>query len=685
MYKVLLNDETAILDPSQGAFVEEPDLSLEDSSAGSFSFTIYPENPGYELVSDALMTGSVSVFWDDDLLYRGRIIQTEKGFRFGITVQTEGELAYLADTIQRPAEYHEATVRAYLSKLIAAHNAQVDSSKAFEVGVVTVDNDALQVHKYTNWESTLDVILKDLVEDYGGHLRVRHANGHRYLDYLKDWPRLSDQQIEFGENLLDYSENTSATDLATVCIPLGARQEQSDIEALEKRLTIESVNGGSDALELPEAIAKYGRIVKTLVCDDVETASILKKRGQDWLTSNQYETMELTLSAVDLADFGVDTDHLRMLDRIRCTSDPHGLDREMGLTAVHLKLLDPVQNTYTLGSKQAGFSKSVRQSQYQMLADLRNQPTKHHVLTQALENATQLLTSVGKDGHVIFSPSLAEPNELFITDYDNLDDAQHCWRWNLNGLGYSSTGINGPFETAITMDGTIAGKFIAAGTIGADQISIEYTSEQDTKLQNGLKNTSDGIKLWASEGLAGALNDSKAYTDSELNGYYTKAQIDVKTNSITSTVSQKVGASEVSSMISQSASAIRLKATTLAWDADKSSMDSSGELTAWKMNAMEGIEVWPENVNTEPYIDFHSNLNKGTDYQGRLSLENSRFKFKTSGGATNGVIQCGDIYCNGAVAVYKGGWRTGKTKTIAINNTALRFVGGIYVGNLHYE
>ena len=685
MYKVLLNDETAILDPSQGAFVEEPDLSLEDSSAGSFSFTIYPENPGYELVSDALMTGSVSVFWDDDLLYRGRIIQTEKGFRFGITVQTEGELAYLADTIQRPAEYHEATVRAYLSKLIAAHNAQVDSSKVFEVGVVTVDNDALQVHKYTNWESTLDVILKDLVEDYGGHLRVRHANGHRYLDYLKDWPRLSDQQIEFGENLLDYSENTSATDLATVCIPLGARQEQSDIEALEKRLTIESVNGGSDALELPEATAKYGRIVKTLVCDDVETASILKKRGQDWLTSNQYETMELTLSAVDLADFGVDTDHLRMLDRIRCTSDPHGLDREMGLTAVHLKLLDPVQNTYTLGSKQAGFSKSVRQSQYQMLADLRNQPTKHHVLTQALENATQLLTSVGKDGHVIFSPSLAEPNELFITDYDNLDDAQHCWRWNLNGLGYSSTGINGPFETAITMDGTIAGKFIAAGTIGADQISIEYTSEQDTKLQNGLKNTSDGIKLWASEGLAGALNDSKAYTDSELNGYYTKAQIDVKTNSITSTVSQKVGASEVSSMISQSARAIRLKATTLAWDADKSSMDSSGELTAWKMNAMEGIEVWPENVNAEPYIDFHSNLNKGTDYQGRLSLENSRFKFKTSGGATNGVIQCGDIYCNGAVAVYNGGWRTGKTKTIAINNTALRFVGGIYVGNLHYE
>ena len=101
-------------------------------------------------------------------------------------------------------------------------------------------------------------IKEDLVDDLGGYLRVRNVNGTAYLDYISDYDNVSTQSIEFGENLLDFSRNTDVSDIATVFIPLGAKLEESPIAALEQRLTIESVNNGSDSLVNLDAVKKFG-------------------------------------------------------------------------------------------------------------------------------------------------------------------------------------------------------------------------------------------------------------------------------------------------------------------------------------------------------------------------------------------------------------------------------------------
>lgn len=61
-------------------------------------------------------------------------------------------------------------------------------------------------------------------------------------------------------------------------------------------------------------------------------------------------------------------------------------------------------------------------------------------------------------------------SELLIMDTDDLETASHVWRWNINGLGYSSTGINGPYGIAITNDGQIVADFITAGTLNVSKI-----------------------------------------------------------------------------------------------------------------------------------------------------------------------------------------------------------------------
>lgn len=82
----------------------------------------------------------------------------------------------------------------------------------------------------------------------------------------------------------------------------------------------------------------------------------------------------------------------------------------------------------------------------------------------AVQNATNLLTTA-LGGFIVKTR-----NELFILDNEDINKAEKVWRWNINGLGYSKTGINGPYETAMTQDGQIVANFITVGTMSVDRI-----------------------------------------------------------------------------------------------------------------------------------------------------------------------------------------------------------------------
>lgn len=86
------------------------------------------------------------------------------------------------------------------------------------------------------------------------------------------------------------------------------------------------------------------------------------------------------------------------------------------------------------------------------------------VLAQAKQNATEQLTAAL--GGYIYKTQ----NELFIMDTDNPNTARKVWRWNLNGLGYSKNGINGPYELAMTQDGRIVADFITTGQMDVARI-----------------------------------------------------------------------------------------------------------------------------------------------------------------------------------------------------------------------
>lgn len=85
-------------------------------------------------------------------------------------------------------------------------------------------------------------------------------------------------------------------------------------------------------------------------------------------------------------------------------------------------------------------------------------------LSAAKKDATkQIITAMG--GYVYKTQ-----NELYIMDSIDPKAATRIWRWNVNGLGYSKTGIDGPYETAITQDGKIVADFITTGKLNTNVI-----------------------------------------------------------------------------------------------------------------------------------------------------------------------------------------------------------------------
>lgn len=108
------------------------------------------------------------------------------------------------------------------------------------------------------------------------------------------------------------------------------------------------------------------------------------------------------------------------------------------------------------------------QNQVVTLMDAVSSPTStfQQMMQSAISNSTALITG-NKGGYVVLHDSDAdgEPDEILIMDTPSIATAQKVWRWNKNGLGYSSTGYNGTFGTAITADGSIVADFITAGTL----------------------------------------------------------------------------------------------------------------------------------------------------------------------------------------------------------------------------
>lgn len=501
MYKIYADDILIYDDTSSDPFfkVASPRLTMEEGAAGSLQMTIAPGNAGYDYI--VRMNTEIRVEKDGAWLWSGRPLQESMDFWNQRQITCEGVLAYFNDTIVPHNVYDfmsEFGTMFLIDVLLQNHNERVPDSRKIFPGVCLVHK---SIHMDTDYGTTMEYLNK-MVDECGGFLQIRRGYNSQvekdvfFLDYMDKEENTGSQTIEFGKNLMDFTKTYDSTEYATVVVPLGAKQSSEEEEGESDYLTVASVN--DDSIYVPssqEAIDTYGWIERVVHWDDVTDPNQLLSLGQNYLSDMQFDTMVLEVSALDLHYLNPDIQGIRVGDMIRVVSAPHGIDRKFPVKKLDIPLDQPQNATIQLGDNvKVTLTSSSNKLESDILKAIETEINEDAILNAAKANAAAIM-NMTLNGYV----TVLTETDLYGTHSEGLyvsqsiplkDDqgnfiAQRFWKWSTSGLGYTDDGGQ-TWKAAITMDGTIIGERIAAGSIHGSKITAGTLDIVTSSGQSGL-------------------------------------------------------------------------------------------------------------------------------------------------------------------------------------------------------
>lgn len=371
------------------ALVLSPKLTREVSKGGSLVFTMTRDHAQYDMLQK--LSTVVQVRRDGKEIWRGRVLKHEADFYNRRVVYCEGALSYFNDSSITPFNY-KGNLRQFLQHLIDAHNDQVKSKmKCFQLGTVTAAlgnlvvqfGDADQYGVGEDYGKVWDILDKLVLKVFGGYFYCSFdsstgLNVLNYCDQAVEAKRQTAQKIEYGQNLLNLSETTDATDLYTRIYPIGNKHtvdtskwyyklmwwRDTSKDKHEERWGIMETDAATVAQYLPAsgysynleegwiqndaAVQKFG-IITRIVELDTDSANDTFAAGVQALQQNYAMKTSYVIRAVDLVDAGYDTDRLDFAMYSNIISAPHSVDAIMLCTKLIEPLEKPAQKEFTFG------------------------------------------------------------------------------------------------------------------------------------------------------------------------------------------------------------------------------------------------------------------------------------------------------------------------------------------------
>ena len=425
----------------------------------------------------------IRVLQNEKEIFYGEVREITDNIDFTKHIYAVGELAFLFDSIQ-PQKVYQCSPLQMFTEIINIHNSQVEQKKQFKVGEVSVTDANDYVYHFTNREDTLTVLRDKLCTPLNGYLKITKVNGERYINLvpIERYGKHCTQEIQFGENLLDYSANSTSVNIATSVIPIGAMIEEENrtskaVKGLDEYVTIVGTavddyhkKTDDDYVINDAAVSQFGHIRVTKEWPDVHSPEILREKATEWIKQTQFADLILSVSAFDrnLSDINIDSFDLG--DIVSVWAVPFGMESvTFPVQKKTIYMNDITKNYIVLGNK---FQKSYTSQASTAVEKIKEEiPEISPLLQMAKDNAVTLLTDPTK-GYVsyIFDKD-GNRTEIWISDNKDSTKATRKWVWNSSGLGYLYL-ENGEWKSdvAITMDGAIVADKITTGTMLADRI-----------------------------------------------------------------------------------------------------------------------------------------------------------------------------------------------------------------------
>lgn len=300
--------------------------------------------------------------------------------------------------------------------------------------------------------------------------------------------------IEYGKNLKDLKQEANIADCYTHLMPYARYSQDGEgdekievyVYLSEKVLPINNAeNIGHSKAYIMDFTDRFGE-------GEAVTEEALRAKATAYAAAAELGVpkVNITVSFIQLWQTE-EYKNIAPLERVMMCDTVAVRFSKLGVTA-RAKVIKTTYNTLEekydsveLGDAKSSFADTVNKQQAAIeeikTSVKKGQAEATEQLKKAIANATSLITG-HSGGYVVLNPA-EKPQEILILDAPTLEEAVNVWRWNSGGLGYSSTGYNGEYALAMTMDGAIVADFINAGILNgallqADSVQASSISQE---------------------------------------------------------------------------------------------------------------------------------------------------------------------------------------------------------------
>lgn len=289
--------------------------------------------------------------------------------------------------------------------------------------------------------------------------------------------------IEYAKNLTKLEHDADISDLFSDLLPFAV---------------IKNADGSDGAVvTLPEVTLPVNttlKLRKSVVKDFTDsfesgteiTEDMLREKARAYIENNPLgiETPSIKVSFEPLwkqPEYAAILERVSLCDTVTVKHPQLGITVKTKVIATTFDTIAEKYTQITLGSCKSNLTDTVRSISDEVKSAQKEVDKFPVVMKSAISTATKLITGQSGGYVVLNGGEGGQPYELLVLDAPRIEDAVNVWRWNMGGLGFSSHGYNGEYETAITADGSIVANFITSGTLAANIIKAGVLSSLDGK------------------------------------------------------------------------------------------------------------------------------------------------------------------------------------------------------------
>ena len=283
--------------------------------------------------------------------------------------------------------------------------------------------------------------------------------------------------IRYGKNMTDLEQEENDTDFYTGVYPFWySESEDGGLVTLSANDGIVNAPGNYDFVKIMPLDLSSEDFGKETTDSEGYTTTIEKPTEEELLAAAQkyiannkigIPKVSLDVSFVMLAQTEEYKDFARLetvklCDTVTVEFEKLGVKTTAKCIKTVYNVLTDKYDSIELGEPKSSLAETVSNQ-----GTLIEEASDKSYMERAIQNATDLIMSGKLGGYVTVTK-----NEIYIADNQDLDKAVKVWRWNSGGLGYSSSGKDGPFGIAMTSDGKIVADYISTGNLDCSVLNV---------------------------------------------------------------------------------------------------------------------------------------------------------------------------------------------------------------------